>query len=73
MDNDYVLQPLDELVSEQLAPVERQVERERMPLDSYGIAHYVLLPLSLSYAAFKICDLAISNYDALRGIIEALR
>ena len=73
MENDYVLQPLDELVSEQLVPAGRKVERERMPLDLYGIMYYVLLPASVTYAAFKIGDLVVSNYDAIRGIIEALR
>lgn len=71
-EKDYVLQPLDELVSEPLALCEgtEPTPNEESVLDK--AVFYTLLPVSIAYAGWRLYELITSNYHAILEVGEAV-
>ncbi len=70
-EKDYVVQPLDELVSE---PLELCEGTEPTPNeeDDYNKVYYPLLFLSIGYAAIKVCELITTQYHEILKISEVV-
>lgn len=73
-ENDYVLQPLEELVSKQLEPVgrSRRFREDRFSLKE-NIEYYMLLPLGLYWAGRGIYGLIMSNYETALKLGDAVQ